>query len=385
MSDYLPAEPETVSIPRMPTLTVAKAVDLYIGDLQRRSRSQSGRTGASYRSTLSKFVDQLEDEHGRRCAVTAIHPDDCRRFLDRYLRRAPNYQALIYSQLNSFLTWLYKQERIKRNPLDFVPRPRRVSAADLDVVTVDTNDVPLLFQACRNPSERLAIAILAYMGPRRHAAATRRLRHYNREAGTIEFQEKGGKTIRKPVPDELRRLLDAAIDAGVIVEPDDYLIPPEGILTRSGDRDDRIIWRLVTRVAERAGVRCTVHALRAAFATFYLEHYPEKGILSLQALMGHESIQTTQVYLRKVDRRAQMEQVRDLAWSEVGVVEPAITPTQALDADLAPAAKPGLPTYRENPLVGAGGFEPPYADSQAAEGEGRRPAYEDGPDGAVHR
>src|SRR5262249_37819692 len=146
---------------------------------------------------------------------------------------------------------------------------------------------------------------------------------------------KGSKTIRKPVPDELKALIDRAIDDGLIAGPDDYIIPPEGILTRKGERDDRVVWRLVTRVAERAGVRCTVHALRAAFATFYLQHYPEKGIVSLQTLMGHESISTTQVYLRKLDRKAQMEQVRDLRWSDAGVVEPANEPEQTYRQDLA--------------------------------------------------
>jgi integrase len=136
----------------------------------------------------------------------------------------------------------------------------------------------------------------------------------------LDFDDKGSKHSRRPVPDELRALLDAAIDSGLVVDPDDYLIPPEGLLTRQGERDDRVIWRLVSRVAARAGVRCHVHALRAAFATYYLEQNPER-LVSLQTLMGHESISTTQVYLRKLNRRDQMEQVRDLRWSDVGALD----------------------------------------------------------------
>jgi integrase len=353
----LPAQDEHVTVVYM--LTPSHAVDLYIGDLQRKSRSKSGRTAYSYQRVLYKFADMLE-AGGRHVDVKDISADDCRRFLDRYLRQAPNYQALIYSYLNSFLEWLYLQERIRRNPLDHVPRPRRVAAADLDVVTIDTADVPLLFQACESETERLTIALLAYMGPRRHAAATRRRQHYNRELGLLEFAEKGGKTIRKPVPDELRVLIDNAIDSGLITEPDGYIIPAEGKLHRKGERDDRVVWRIVTRVADRAGVRCTVHALRAAFATFYLERYPEKGIVSLQMLMGHESISTTQVYLRKLDRRSQMEQVRDLAWSSAGVVDPDNLPTKRLGEDLAPTAEGRIDRYTASPVVGEGGFEPPF-------------------------
>ena len=38
--------------------------------------------------------------------------------------------------------------------------------------------------------------------------------------------------IWKPVPDELRSLLEAAIADGAIAEADDYLVPPEGYLSR---------------------------------------------------------------------------------------------------------------------------------------------------------
>ena len=35
---------------------------------------------------------------------------------------------------------------------------------------------------------------------------------------------------------------------------------------------------------------------------------------ALKELMGHRSIATTQVYLRKLDRQRAMERVRDLSW-----------------------------------------------------------------------
>jgi hypothetical protein len=101
-----------------------------------------------------------------------------------------------------------------------------------------------------------------------------RLRDYDRAGGRLRFHEKGAKTIWKPVPDELAALLEAAIADGVIRDPDDYLIPPEGPLSRAGDRDDRVIWRVVKRVAASVGVEAHTHALRAAFATFYLEQNP---------------------------------------------------------------------------------------------------------------
>ncbi len=343
--DALPFEEPNVVVVLM--LTPTHAVDLFLGDLTRRSRSQTGATAHEYRRLLDKFTDSLRPDMD----VTDIQPDDCRRFLDRYAARSANYQATIYSTLNSYLEWLYQQQRIKRNPLDHVARPRRIAAEDLNVTTIDTVDVPRLLEACRTESERLALAVLAYMGPRRNAVARLRLRDYDGLTGHIRFAEKGSKSIRKPVPDELRVIIEGAIARGTLNDPDCYLIPPEGPLSRKGDRDDRVIWRIVKKVAARAGVEAHVHALRAAFATFYLEQHPG-DIIGLQELLGHRSIETTKVYLRKLDKQRSMEPVRTLSWAGV-----------AADNDTRAGIPQGAGNRFESSLaVGAGGFEPPSGD-----------------------
>ena len=84
-------------------------------------------------------------------------------------------------------------------------------------------------------------------------------------------------------------------------------------LVRRAERSSKVIWETVRRVAERAGVRGHVHAIRAAFAVHYLETHPG-DLEALQALMGHTRSDTTQVYLRKLNRTKAMERVRDLEW-----------------------------------------------------------------------
>jgi integrase len=79
------------------------------------------------------------------------------------------------------------------------------------------------------------------------------------------------------------------------------------------ERDDRVIWRIVTGLGKRAGVEVHPHALRAAFAVQFLETHPGE-IEALQRLMGHSKIETTQIYLRRQDRGKVMERVRDLSW-----------------------------------------------------------------------
>jgi site-specific recombinase XerD len=117
------------------------------------------------------------------------------------------------------------------------------------------------------------------------------------------------------MPNELHAILRVAFESGAVsCGADDYVIPnrrPASV--RRKERSNKIIWETVLRVANRVGVKATVHALRRAFAVAFLTGKPG-AIESLQALMNHSRIDTTQVYLRALNRSKAMEAVRDLSW-----------------------------------------------------------------------
>jgi site-specific recombinase XerD len=301
---------DTVRVIVRDMLTITRATDLFLDDLL--SRGYSQRTVDTYRRLLDKFADSVPADYD----VGQVTDEDCRRYFLRFSRSAPGTRAHAFSVLSSFFKWLYGTEKIKRNPLDRMTRPKRIPSEDLDVLTLSSAGVRCLLEHATSWPERITLNVLAYLGPRRHAVAMLRLRDYDEPRGRIRFREKGGKTIWKRAPRKLSSVLNAAIAAGVYTQgPDSYLIPPEGPLSRSGDRDDRVIWRIVKKVADRAGVDAHVHALRAAFAVFYLEQ-PGADPLALKDLMGHRSFATTQVYLRKRDKEAAMDSVVALDWGD---------------------------------------------------------------------
>ncbi len=154
--------------------------------------------------------------------------------------------------------------------------------------------------------------------PREPGYVQRGLRDVDFGAGTIRFFEKGGKVIVKPLPDEYVEILDQAQGEGVWKSADDYLIPnrrPGAVKNR--ERSDKVIWETVKKVALRAGVEATVHALRAAFAVQFDEANPDQ-LIALKELMGHTRIETTLVYLRRKNRAKAMEAVRTLSWGGAG-------------------------------------------------------------------
>jgi site-specific recombinase XerD len=130
--------------------------------------------------------------------------------------------------------------------------------------------------------------------------------------------EKGGKTAVKPISNELVEILTAAFQSGdVDCRADSYVIPNRRAASvRRKERSSKVVWETVREVAERVGVTANVHALRRAFAVAFLTSHPG-ALESLQALLNHSRIDTTQVYLRALNRSKAMEAVRDLSWGSV--------------------------------------------------------------------
>jgi integrase len=283
-----------------------RALDLYMGDLARQGRSP--RTRQTYWSKLVLLADKFEN-------VEDVTPEACAAFVDRWKDSAVGTLAHSVTTTKVFFRWCEEQEYITRSPAEKLKRPRKPSPDELDVVTLTADQVRAMLAAVETWHEALCLTVLAYMGPRKGAASTVRWRDVDLVKETIKFREKGRKVITKPLPSLLAGLLRAAVDdPGVPTAREDYVIPMVRKQLRSGERDDRIIYRTVKRLAARAGIaEAHVHAIRAAFAVQFLETHVG-DLEALQALMGHKKIETTQVYLRRLNRAHAMERVRDLSW-----------------------------------------------------------------------
>ena len=293
-------------------MKLSRAVDMWLGELARSGRTES--TRASYQRYLFKLIDHVQRSKPD-ADVREVTVHDCRSFLDRWIGRAPTTVCSIHSAMNGLFSWLYLEGEVDANPMLRIARPRRLRAEDVDVVIVTPAEVERMLHGCEDWQEFLCLSVLAYLGPRRASASRLRWRDVDLEEGTIRFREKGGKVAVKPMPHELHAILSAAVESGrVPCRADDYVIPnrrPNSV--RRKERSSKVIWTTVLAVAERVGVRATTHALRRAFAVAFLTSHPG-ALESLQALMNHSRIDTTQVYLRALNRSQAMEPVRDLRW-----------------------------------------------------------------------
>ncbi len=332
-------------------MTVGQATDLWLGELERLTHTE--RTLDTYR----RLLDKLADVHPS-VDVDELTATQIRRFLTAQGKKkngqpkAPRTIAQNVTIVNTFFDWLTKEGVIGRNPTRrngerILARPALPDDDENDnIVTVSLKDVAnLRAAAAKGPwNERLAINVLCYIGPRRRAVSNLRVSDYDRGDETLTFREKGKKTITKPVPGKLADLIEAAIAAGVYESDNDYLVPSNAGQRRDGDRDDRVIWRLVRRVAQRAGVTTHVHALRAAFADYYLETHPGQ-VEDLKQLMGHRRLETTLVYLRRRRRRRSMETVRDLDWDNIEIPQNAPKLLESLPLTEKEGFEPSMEVY----------------------------------------
>jgi integrase/recombinase XerD len=327
----------TVAPPRLRVriMRISDAADLWLGELARQGK-RPDTTIYTYRRFLGRLADRYDPRDVNELTLSML-----RRFLDEQATNKKtqreqgistrNTAATVAQQvtiLSSFFRWLYDEGYVPENPAYRLRRPKQPRPEDNDgIVTVSAQDVQRLLAACRTMQERLCLMVLIYTGARRRAVANLRLSDYDPTAvpPTLTFREKGGKTITKPVARPLAELLDSAFLAGVWADGGDpWLVPPRSLQGHPStakyqrQRSDTLVYRIVKDVAARAGVDAHVHSMRGAFAVQFSEQHPDR-LVALQALMGHSKLETTQVYLRRLDRRKEMETVVDLDYgSSVG-------------------------------------------------------------------
>ena len=187
-----------------------------------------------------------------------------------------------------------------QNPAELLPNPRSTSrlprVLDRDQVRDLLDRIP---GATSLESRDRAMLELAYSSGLRCAELVALNRDaIDFESETVRVRGKGNKErilpLGEPAQRAVSRYLDRARPA-LVVDPDETAL----LLSKSGRRlSPSDVTRRLTRWVREAAIagRVSPHALRHSFATHMLEGGAD--LRSIQELLGHESISTTQIYTK---------------------------------------------------------------------------------------
>jgi site-specific recombinase XerD len=287
-----------------------EAIDLLMEDLARRDAAE--RTRRAYRVDLEQFASWAAEQG---LAPGALGPKAVRRYVARLTEHgaAASTSARKLAAMRALFQSQREHGRIAENPADLVSTPRRGSplprvlsareaAGLLDAIP---GDGPLELR------DRAMFELAYACGLRAEELVTLKVIDVDHDGEQLRVEGKGRKTrfvpVGEPAMKALREYLDRARGA-LASEPraGNRRSEAEDVLFLSktgrplGTSDVRRRLRRWTAragaVAERAGGAISPHALRHSFATHLLDGGAD--LRSIQELLGHASVSSTQIYTR---------------------------------------------------------------------------------------
>jgi integrase/recombinase XerD len=268
----------------------------YLGALQA-ERGASRNTLSAYRRDLTDFTQFLHDQHR---TLRRAGPDDIVGYLERLRTRGlrPASVARRISALRGLYKHLVREGGLRRDPTENLETPRRARALprtlsrDVAAALVESPDLT----EPRGVRDRAVLELLYATGMRASECLGLTLDDVNLNAGYVVCTGKGRKQRLVPVGGEaaqwisrylrdIRPLYTRTRDSGRV-----FVNPRGGRLSRQS------LWTIVRHAAARAGLRQRIspHVLRHSFASHLLEGGAD--LRSIQAMLGHADIATTQIY-----------------------------------------------------------------------------------------
>jgi integrase/recombinase XerD len=271
-----------------------------------RVRGYSEHTVKSRQTYLGFFLQWAHD-HGLREAVEITRP-----VLERYQRylffyRKKNGEPLTFRSqharlvpLRVWFRWMTRQNHILHNPASEIDLPRVGRVLPKNILSVSEVEQVMMQPNVVDPlglRDRVILEVIYATGLRRGEIVNLKLMDLSLDRGLVLVRQGKGKKDRYvPIGERATAWLQkyiAEVRPQLALEPDDFTV----FLTAEGEPFSRDhLTGMVRQHIEAAqlGKLGACHLLRHAMAT----HMHENGadIRHIQVILGHEDIQTTQIY-----------------------------------------------------------------------------------------
>ena len=285
------------------TSTWSQHLKSFDGSL--RARGMAEKTRRAYGVDLQQLAEWAS---GQGLGPGELGHRDVRRYAGVLSERGHSRTTVArkLAAIRSFFRNLVERGELDGSPADLVPSPKRDSylprVLRADEVAAVLDSVP---QGTPLQARDRAMFELAYAaGLRAEEIVNLDLTDVDPDGEELRVSGKGGRTRVVPAGEPAWRALDRYVTRARPRLADRAIVEPALFLSRTGRRlstsDVRRRLTLATRHAA-AGAGISPHTLRHSFATHLLEGGAD--LRSIQELLGHASVSTTQTYTRVESKR----------------------------------------------------------------------------------
>jgi integrase/recombinase XerD len=266
----------------------------------RADKGLSPNTVSAYSTDLARFAEFCGD---RNPAETRVIQD----YLDSLYtaKLSPRSIARHLTTLRNLFTFLLREGCVVTDPVSIMAAPRqwRTLPKYLSIQQVDSL---LGAPDCKKPTglrDKAMIEFLYATGVRVSELCGAELGRLNLEMGLVGIAGKGGKDRLVPIGRSAVQAVTAYLASGRPALLKGRASPHLFVSAQGRCLTRQAFWKLLKGFGKKAGIwqRLTPHVLRHSFATHLLEGGAD--LRSVQAMLGHADITTTQIYTHVLKSR----------------------------------------------------------------------------------
>ena len=281
---------------------MSKYISEYI-DFLKIEKRQSKNTLLSYGRDVNRFAKYISNKQ-----LEEVKKNDVRSFLV-FLRKveclASSSVARCLSSLKSFYSFLYIENLILENPTETIasPSPWRKLPNVISVEDVDALIAAPDIKTLAGVRDLAMIELIYATGLRVSELISLTMSEVDLEVGFLRTLGKGSKERVIPIGDIAKTAIEGYVNnARPLFQKKRKT--EDLFLTRNGNAMSRQgFWKIIKKYSIKAKIAGTVspHALRHAFATHLLDRGAD--LRSVQKMLGHADISSTQIYTHVLSER----------------------------------------------------------------------------------
>lgn len=268
-----------------------KYIQMFLGSIKIENYSQH--TLLNYNYELRRFTQFLNNSEKSILQATTA---DVRQYLSVHGHLMQSTIVTKLDVLSSFFGWLVKEEELLKNPCAKIKRPKLPKKVRLGLTIIE---LELVRNACKTIRQRALIEVFYSTGCRLDELRKLNIEDIDWDTSSVIVNGKGNKDRRVFLSEKAKYYLKQYLelrddDCPALIASDRA---PIRRLTNAG------IQYQVKKIKELSGIEKPLHPhiMRHTFAQLSLDNGME--LADLQALMGHESADTTIRYAQVSDER----------------------------------------------------------------------------------